>query len=39
MLIMLAACWFYSIAVVLVRVRHLIVEREQNAAWAAEARA
>ena len=39
MLIMLAACWFYSVAVVLVRLRHLIIEREQTAAWAAEARA
>jgi heme exporter protein C len=32
MLIMLAACWLYSIAVVLARVRHIILEREQNAA-------
>ena len=32
MLIMLAACWLYSIAVVLVRVRQIILEREQNAA-------
>jgi heme exporter protein C len=32
MLIMLAACWLYSIAVVLVRVRYIILEREQNAA-------
>jgi heme exporter protein C len=32
LLIMLAACWLYSIAVVLVRVRHIILEREQNAA-------
>jgi heme exporter protein C len=39
MFIMLAACWLYSIAVVLVRVRRIIVEREQSAAWAAEARA
>src|SRR6266568_3818881 len=31
MLIMLAACWLYSIAVVLVRLRHIILEREQNA--------
>jgi heme exporter protein C len=35
MLIMLAACWFYSIAVVLVRLRCIILEREQNAAWVA----
>ncbi|MCM3869267.1 MAG: heme ABC transporter permease CcmC [Pyrinomonadaceae bacterium] len=39
MLIILAACWLYSIAVVLVRLRQIIVEREQTAAWAAEARA
>jgi heme exporter protein C len=39
MFIMLAACWLYSIAVVLVRLRQIILEREQNAAWAAEARA
>ena len=32
MLIILAACWLYSIAVVLVRVRQIILEREQNAA-------
>jgi heme exporter protein C len=32
LLIMLAACWLYSIAVVLARVRHIILEREQNAA-------
>lgn len=32
MLIMLAACWLYSIAVVLVRVRYIILDREQNAA-------
>ena len=32
MMIMLAACWLYSIAVVLVRVRQIILEREQNAA-------
>ncbi len=37
MLIMLAACWLYSIAVVLIRLRYIILEREQNAAWAAEA--
>lgn len=32
MLIILAACWLYSIAVVLVRLRYIILEREQNAA-------
>ncbi|MCA1600349.1 MAG: heme ABC transporter permease CcmC [Acidobacteria bacterium] len=37
MLIMLAACWLYSIAVVLIRLRYIILEREQNAAWVAEA--
>jgi heme exporter protein C len=31
LLIMLAACWLYSIAVVLVRLRSIILEREQNA--------
>src|SRR5882672_4914891 len=31
MLIMLAACWLYSVAVVLIRVRCIIMEREQNA--------
>jgi heme exporter protein C len=36
MLIMLAACWLYSVAVVLIRVRCIILEREQNAARFAE---
>ena len=36
MLIMLAACWLYSVAVVLIRVRYIILEREQNAARLAE---
>ena len=31
MLIMLAACWLYSIAVVLARLRCIIIEREQEA--------
>lgn len=39
MLIMLAACWLYSIAVVLIRVRCIIAEREQHAAALAEAKA
>jgi heme exporter protein C len=39
MLIMLAACWLYSIAVVLARVRYIIREREQEASWLAEAAA
>lgn len=37
MLIMLAACWFYSVAVVLIRLRCIILEREQNASRFAEA--
>jgi heme exporter protein C len=36
MLIMLAACWLYSIAVVLLRLRCIVLEREHNAAWVAE---
>jgi len=39
MLILLAACWMYSIAVVLVRVRYIIREREREAPWLAEATA
>jgi heme exporter protein C len=31
LLIMLAACWLYSVAVVLARLRCIILEREQNA--------
>src|SRR5215468_11295003 len=37
MLIMLAACWLYSVAVVLIRVRCIILEREQDATRFAEA--
>ena len=37
MLIMLAACWLYSVAVVLIRLRCIILEREQTAAQFAEA--
>jgi heme exporter protein C len=37
MLILLAACWLYSIAVVLVRVRYIIQERERQSPWLAEA--
>ena len=37
MLILLAACWMYSVAVVLVRVRCIIREREREAPWLAEA--
>src|SRR5262245_1946943 len=36
MLIMLAACWLYSVAVVLIRLRCIILEREQNATRFAE---
>ena len=36
LLIMLVACWLYSIAVVLARLRYIILEREQNAARFAE---
>jgi len=39
MLVLLAACWMYSIAVVLVRVRCIIREREREAPWLAEATA
>ena len=33
MLIMLAACWLYSVAVVLIRVRCIIRERERATGW------
>src|SRR6266850_3457047 len=36
MLILLAACWLYSIAIVLARLRCIILEREQNTAWMIE---
>jgi heme exporter protein C len=36
LLIMLAACWLYSVAIVLLRLRCIILEREQNAAVVAE---
>lgn len=36
LLIMIAACWLYSIAVTLMRVRSVILEREQHAPWVAE---
>src|SRR3989442_11089688 len=39
MLILMAACWMYSVAVVLVRVRCIIREREREAPWLAEAMA
>jgi heme exporter protein C len=37
LLIMIAACWMYSILVTLMRVRSIILERERNAPWVAEA--
>jgi len=33
---MLAACWLYAFAVVLTRVRSIILERERNTTWIAE---
>ena len=36
MLIMTFACWFYTIAVVLTRVRSIILERESNSVWVKE---
>jgi heme exporter protein C len=36
MLVMAVACWMYSIAITLVRVRSIILERERRAAWVAE---
>ena len=36
LLIMIAACWMYSITVTLMRVRSIILEREQHAPWVAE---
>jgi heme exporter protein C len=36
MLVLLAACWIYSIAIVLMRVRCIISERERDAPWLAE---
>jgi len=36
LLIMIAACWMYSITVTLMRVRNIILERERHAPWAAE---
>lgn len=36
MFVMLVACWLYVIAVTLVRVRSIILERERNAQWVAE---
>jgi heme exporter protein C len=36
MLIMTFAAWFYAIAIVLIRARAIIVERERGTAWVAE---
>jgi len=36
MLLMVFACWFYAIAVVLMRVRAIILERERSAAWVSD---
>ncbi|HYH86638.1 MAG TPA: heme ABC transporter permease CcmC [Pyrinomonadaceae bacterium] len=36
LLIMIAACWMYSITVTLMRVRCIILERERNAPWVGE---
>jgi heme exporter protein C len=36
MLVMALAAWFYTIAVVLTRVRAIILERERRAAWVSE---
>lgn len=36
LLVMAFACWFYSIAVALTRVRRIILEREQRSDWVVE---
>lgn len=36
MIVMALACWMYTIAVVLMRVRSELLEREKNTAWVAE---
>src|ERR1041385_7492522 len=36
MFVLMAACWMYSIAIVLVRVRLIIKERERDAPWLVE---
>jgi len=38
MLVMALAAWFYAIAVILARVRIIIVERERGASWVASLR-
>lgn len=39
MLILMGACWLYSIAIVLARVRLIILEREREAPWLVESAA
>jgi len=36
MFTMLAACWLYAIAIALMRVRSIILERERNTKWITE---
>jgi heme exporter protein C len=36
MLIMSLACWMYAIAMVLIRTRAIILERERHTAWVGE---
>jgi heme exporter protein C len=36
MLVMAFAAWFYAIAITLIRVQAIIVEREKNARWIGE---
>jgi len=36
MFTMLAACWLYAVAIVLARVRSIILERERNTTWISE---
>ena len=38
MLLLALAAWMYSIAAALARVRHIILERERDAAWVRETR-
>jgi heme exporter protein C len=36
MLIMSIACWMYAIAVILIRTRTIILERERHTSWVSE---
>jgi len=36
MLVMSIACWMYSIALVLIRTRTIILERERHTMWVSE---